>query len=552
MARHRVPSNILPFAAALALTGAMALATSAEAAQTIRTDPGVSHTMPDGAGPDVAAAASAAPNASHATGIPIGGEALEKIKAEADGAPAGAAATDELGKTGPTPKVLLKNCDAQSANGFAPSDSHGAAGPTNVVTVSNTIVQVQSKSSCGIVSSQTLATFFGPTGVASSTTLFDPRVVYDKAHNRFFLTAESERSSSTDQYQYFAISKDSLGTTWWLYKLRLSDSTGVFCKQAANSFWDYPSAGYSNARWFITANDFPATGGTIGKLLDINLAPTLTGGSTVIKCFGGLPFNLAPPLVRDTATVATFLSPGSGSGSTIQRRNLNQSTTSPPTNDTVTTIANVNIAAWTAPPNAAQPNGTTLDTLDGRFQSASIQSRGLLWNVHAVSRSTASGSRSTARVYKLSQSSTSTTPSMTLSLFTAGSDNHIFNPSFATGSGAFNAPAFVTTSRTIPTGVSGTGGNAAMLMFQGLNSSTNTSTDWYYQTLVTSATQFTGCSPCRWGDYSATQVDTNSLGTAWGWNQYFTGTSQFSWRERFGKVELYLTTAPTPAAAIDE
>jgi hypothetical protein len=411
---------------------------------------------------------------------------------------------------------------------------------------------VQNKTSCANVSSQTLAAFFGPTGVAASTTLFDPRVVYDKTHNRFFLTAESERTSSTDQYQYFAISKDSLGTTWFLYKLRLSDSTGVFCKQAANSFWDYPSAGYSNGRWFITANDFPAAGGTIGKLLDINLASTLTGGSTTIACFGSLPFNLAPPLVRDTATLATFLSPGSGAGSTIQRRNLTVSAAGPGS-DTIAAPANVNIAAWTAGPDPAQPNGTTLDALDGRFQSASIQSRGLLWNVHTVRRSTGSGNRTIARVYKLAQASATTTPLMTLSLHTAstGEDN-IFNPSFATGSGAFNAPAFVTATRTIPTGASGTGGNATMVMFQGLNSSTNTSADWNFNTIVVSATQFVGCSPCRWGDYSATQVDTNSLGKAWGWNQFITGTSQFSWQERVGQAELYLGNSPTPSAAIDE
>jgi len=506
--------------------------------------------MPDGAAPDLAS--TAGQGTLRAPGIPGGREQLEKIKDEGAAAPAGAGSIEERDKTGgPDPQFLLKNCNAQAANGFAPSDSHGAVSGTNVVTVSNVIVQVQNKSSCAIVSSQTLTTFFSAAGVPANTTLFDPRVVWDRAHSRFFLTAESENGSNTDQYQYFAISKDSNGTSWWLYRLRLSDATGVFCKQAANSFWDYPSAGYSRDRFFIVANDFPATGGTIGKVLDIDLVPTLTGGSTTVACFGNQPFNLAPPIIIDTSKTATFLSPGSGGGSTIQRRNLNVGA-SGPGSDTISTIANVNITAWTAPPNAAQPNGTTLDTLDGRFQSASIQSRGLLWNVHAITRSGASGNRAVARLYKLSQSASSTSPLMSLSLKTSGFEDNIFNPSFATGSGATNAPAFMTATRTIPTGVSGTGGNAATLMFQGLNSSTATSTDWYYQTLVTSATQFSGCSPCRWGDYSATQIDVNTIGKAWGWNQYITGTSQFNWQERFGQVELNLTTGPIHSASADE
>ena len=546
---------MVPIVAALAFTGAAALATSAYALapRSVQALPaGVAHTMPDGAAPDQQAAGE---GTLRAPGIPIGREALEKIKEDAASAgasltAAGVSDAADNKSGGPSQQVLLKNCNAQAAAGFAPSDSHGAAGGTNIVTVSNVVVQVQNKSTCAIVSSQNLTAFFAPVGVAAGTTLFDPRVVWDRAHSRFFLTAESETGSNDDQFQYFAVSQNSLGTSWFLYRITLSQGASRFCKKATTSFWDYPNAGYNRTRWLITANDFCTT--VTGALLDINSAPTLTGGATTVACFINLPTNLAPPIVIDTATVMTLLSPGSGSGSTIQRRNLNVSV-SGPASDTISTIANVNIAAWTAPPNAAQPNGTTLDTLDGRFQSASIQSRGLLWNVHAVTRSTGSGNRSIARVYKLSQSSAVTTPNMTLSLHTATSgEDHIFNPSFATGSGAFNAPAFMTASRTVPTITPGTGGNATTVMFQGLNSSTDTANDWLFNTIVVSATQFSGCSPCRWGDYSATQVDTSTLGKAWGWNQFVTGASQFNWQIRAAQIELNLSTAPTPAAASDE
>jgi len=555
MTYRQVRKGFVPIVGALAFIGATAIGGSANAATaavaSITTKPGILHHMPSEPAPNGAPEAAAAQQTTIAPGIPIGAERLRKIKEGAPGPmpPGGAALAQEAdGASGPEQQgVLLKNCNAQAAEGFAPSDSHGAVGPTNFVSISNVSIRVQNKVSCAIVSSQTLVAFFAPVGVAAGTVLFDPRAIYDRNNARCFVTAESRLSGSNNQFQYFGVSTNSLCTSYRLYRITLSSGRFRFCKKAVSSFWDYPSAGHSRstlrsqtrARWFIVANDFGSF--VDGRLLDINKFPTLSGGSTVVACFTGLPFNLAPPITLDAPTVATFLSPGSGSGSVIQRRNLNLST-SGPASDTISNPGNVAITAWTAPPNAAQPNGELLDTLDGRFQSASIQSRGLLWNVKGISRSTTSGPRAAFRLYKLSQAGAL---QMQLTLITNTVDN-IFNPSFATGSGAFNAPGFLTVTRTIPTLSTG---RAATLMFSGLNSSTS-GADWSFNTLVTSPSQFTGCgSGCRWGDYSATQVDPSGSGRAWGWNQFITGPTQFNWQMRVGQVELNLSTAPVAAAA---
>jgi hypothetical protein len=41
---------------------------------------------------------------------------------------------------------------------------------------------------------------------------------------------------------------------------------------------------------------------------------------------------------------------------------------------------------------------------------------------------------------------------------------------------------------------------------------------------------------CRWGDYSATQIDPDNPNQAWGFNQLITGTSQFDWVTKAGKI----------------
>src|SRR4051812_3772411 len=83
--------------------------------------------------------------------------------------------------------------------------------------------------------------------------------------------------------------------------------------------------------------------------------------------------------------------------------------------------------------------------------------------------------------------------------------------------------------------------NPSMIVLKGPAAS---ATGWVYDTIATSASQFTGCGTtrgCRWGDYSATQIDntTSAAGgpRAWGFNQLETGTSQFNWGTKAALVE---------------
>lgn len=482
---------------------------------------------------------------------PVGGQQLQALKQSAlmraQAAPTQVAM--RVRPHAPSPGAPLSPGLAQSCSnvgssiGYAPSDSHGAVGQSNFVTVKNVTVGVYRKSDCAaVVAEQNLATFFASKGVPATATLFDPRVLYDASTDRFFLTAESMDDYNTDQYQYFAVSKDGSATSWWLYRITLSKGRyTTFCKQRYNSFWDYPSAGLSRGvtptlksgqgRWFITANDFGNSGGVYGAILSIDKAPSLSGQQVGTKCFGRQRnINIAPPIVLDNSTVSQFLSPGSGGGNTIARLNLTASTLGA-SRDTLTAIAGVAITSWSAPPQAAQPNGEVLDTIDGRFQSASIQSLGYIWNVHTIGLN----GFAAVRLYRLGTSSGSTTPSVVFTPTTADGE-HLFNPSFATASGLANDPAFITASRTIP--ADSTNGRATSVIFSGVNAS-STAGDWTFYTLGQSPSQYTGCDPvygCRWGDYSATQIDPLNKNVGWGFNQRVTSPSEFDWSVEAGSV----------------
>jgi hypothetical protein len=284
----------------------------------------------------------------------------------------------------------------------------------------------------------------------------------------------------------------------------------------------------------------------------------LYSGATVhALCFrsASLPFSMAPAVVGDTTASMFILSTGAGSGNVIRRLRLTPSGSGAGMGDTLTTLSSINIPAWTAPPDAVQPNGQKLDSSDGRLQSASKQIGTVMWNVHAINV----GGFSRYRLYKVSTGLTSVLFSRTGGTSQTGCTGaeHLFNPSIDTNSASTStsALAFVTYSRTCPS--AGAVGRAAHLVSRGANAS---NTGWIFTVVATSPNQFTilgtaanPTSPCnttgpglrgscRWGDYSSTQIDPSAPTTAWGFNQLITtGTlggsqSQFNWNTRGARI----------------
>ncbi len=473
--------------------------------------------------------------------IPFGNAKYAALKQRAAAAAQPRALVGAINANAPTTYgTIAAKCDTNpttevGGNLWTPSDIHGAVGFAYAVVVTNQVIGVYNKNNCAELYVVDIPTFLN---VPSGTYTTDPRVLYDAARNRFVMTVESFNFSNNDQTQYVAVSKDGSGINWWVYALPLSQGTNVFCKQAANSFWDFPNAGLNIDRIFVNANDFPSSGSPTGAILSWQKTPMLLGQTTTVTCFKNLLTNIAPPIVLDAGRNTIHLSDGGvGGGSALYRYQLTTNSGSP-TNDVLTLLNNVTVPTWSIPPNAPQPNGVYLDTLDGRFQSASIQSRGALWNVHTVDLV----GYATLRLYKLPAANSSTTPFMYIDLYTTATDN-TFNGSVATGSGLGNAPIFVTGTRTDTTAPAG---RAAHLVFSGLNS-VSTRSLWSYNVVTTSGAQYSGsdCSgACRWGDYSSTQVDPLASGEAWSFNQRIMGSSQWSWGTEGSGVWLKLPAAP--------
>jgi len=129
---------------------------------------------------------------------------LRQIKA-GPGAPATSDRAAAAGNQAQANAVTLK-CATNSSTNFAPSDIHGAVTPNRLVVVTNVQVGVYNKADCSQVSLKGLRGFFRAAFTIPDTqTLFDPQVIYDESSQRCFLSAESEDSGNTDQYQYFAV-----------------------------------------------------------------------------------------------------------------------------------------------------------------------------------------------------------------------------------------------------------------------------------------------------------------------------------------------------------
>ncbi len=525
------------FLTTFAATAPLAQAEGDAEVQTVRA---VKHSIPAGSRAQAVVDPSlAAPRIS-----PVSEAELARIKSSAGGSEDGASLVAATEAAELTVKVRNQNrrrvCNTDSSTGGAPSGINGAVGPQIMVVVTNSGISRYNKKSCAQLGQQSLASFFTGVGVPATARLKDPRVLYDRRSKRFFVTAVSTDTGNTDQYQYVAVSTNASGSAFNLYRITLSEGTNRFCKRNVASTWDFPMAGFSNARWFVTANDKGPGGGVRGAILSMNKKATLNGGLLTVKCFNQLPANLAATVALDTSAATVFLSPGSGSSERFERRVVTV-VGGGVANDTLTEIAPVIIPIWWAPPPAAQPNGQLLETLDGRFVAPSIQNQQKLVNVHTVKvRNTAK-----IRLYHVSTLDEVVAPQLIFTPTTVEDESdNLFNASIATNFGAVNAPVYISATRTIPSNKNA--GRASQLLFSGPADSADSAL-WRFALIARSQAQMVGCAKqptgvCRWGDYSSTQVEPGNAQLGWGFNQIVAGTgkgNQTQWTTRAGLMQVF-------------
>ena len=426
------------------------------------------------------------------------------------------------------------NFDEDATNsGFynIPPDPHGAAGPTHLVSVTNTSIEwftkagvTDSSKRLGKNSTTHIGSFFQ--SLTPLTGTFDPKVIYDQYNGRFVVvTLERTTSPSNTSRILVAVSKTSdPNGGWWFTSINSAITIGTL------SFADYPGLAVSSTGIYITANMFSFSTGSFtgGRLWIINKTPFYTGGAATsivrdhITLGSGYSTSYQPAQMFGTAQtgVGTFLVAYSGLSSGgieyVHVIRVSNSLTAPTFTGQLVTLGDVDNTTG-AYNNAPQFGTSTLINTNDRRSLNSVWRHNSLWmTACVVPPSGTDAGQVTARWFKVN-----TTTLATLVISDQGNiggediatGTYTFFPSIAVNSAGDAIIGFSASAPTIYPGA----------YYAGRYSTTPAGTvlasqafklglDYYYRAF--------GGTRNRWGDYSGSSVDPLDDLTFYIFNQY--------------------------------
>jgi hypothetical protein len=285
----------------------------------------------------------------------------------------------------------------QGASIVTPPDTDGAVGPSHYAHLINGYFAVfdKSGSSSSPVFTESLSAFWVAAGDTTLTsTVFDPRLVYDRSSARWFassldnafqanhfLLAVSNDSDPTHGFKMVSINSDTSGRYWADFDRLGVNADGVYL--SGNMFLisgDQNDPNYVKTSSFVlpkadllgatptAANlkrfeltDQNLTGYSQQPVVDVGLLP---GASPEQFLSDGIVTN-GPSNALRVSTIT-----GTGAGASFN-----------PSAGLVTLAT-----GFTPPPNAPQPGNTTalLDTSDGRFSGSAIRIGSDIWAVNSI------------------------------------------------------------------------------------------------------------------------------------------------------------------------
>jgi hypothetical protein len=180
----------------------------------------------------------------------------EQLMAEAMNLPA-SPAIEASGLYSPTLLFGFDSLDSNECCGggiLVPPDPEMAAGPNHLIAVVNVAIEIYDKSGNSLVGPVILSTFFSGLGGPCVSFPFDPNVLYDEEHDRFFIGADGNGESYCA-----AVSQTGDPTgSWNLYDFSNVDIGGLF--------FDYPHAGIGDDAIYMGANLFGSGRGYVYAL----------------------------------------------------------------------------------------------------------------------------------------------------------------------------------------------------------------------------------------------------------------------------------------------
>lgn len=175
-----------------------------------------------------------------------------------------------------------------------PPDVAGAVGPNHVMTTLNNGLMIQDKTGGNPIFIND-NTFFT---VEVSSSIFDPKVFYDKYTQRYyFIDLNGSSSASTGILLAVSQTNDPTGN-WNQYRFQSNTGTGE-----SNTWFDYPMVGY-NKDWLVISGNMFADGGGFSKakVFVIKKSDILAGLATTPTEFSPSASTISPAIVDDNTT----------------------------------------------------------------------------------------------------------------------------------------------------------------------------------------------------------------------------------------------------------
>ena len=438
-----------------------------------------------------------------------------------------------------------------------PPDPHGAAGPRHLVSVVNSSIQVRSKSGT-ILGQASLPVFFG---FARNATVFDPKVIYDAASDRFIVVALLKEDSL--QLSGILLGATATGDPTGVWRIGAIDSKLTINE---TSHWaDYPGLAVDEEAIYVTNNmyAFVGPGGSGSRLWIINKAQLYAGQAVSITVHDpwvesggadrtGVPaiWTVQPALIFGSAPigVGTWLvatqwyaaaPPGNDFLHVIRIDSPLASPTFTQSLVDVGVVHNINVAFPDAP---QKGSAIKIETNDRRALHA-IWRQGHIWITSTVvPPSGADAGEATAHWYQISTA-------------------NLANPVSAGGGNVGGEDLDSSAHTFFPSIAVDADGNVAVGF--GL-SSPNHYAGAYYSIVRTPAgpvanpitrpiaagvapyVQRFGQAHNRWGDYSAIVVDPSDDASFWAFNEYsilpgspFDDGDTGRWGTRWGRLSAY-------------
>jgi len=453
---------------------------------------------------------------------------LRALKAAAGNA--GAAKPSRQAEPSSTNQVIGQaNLSSECAAGdgcFFPPDTHGAPGLTEFVTVTNSHIDIYTKSPSApaLLFETTLNSFFGYAAEA----IFDPQVQYDARWNRWVVVAEAFEEPDNDQFLFIAISDNATAVgSYIVYAINVN---------TISVFLDYPKVSLTQDAVVVSFNDFGPGGFLDGNIFAVAKAILYNGAGFSVPVFGGFTGTVTPPNVIDQnpRLHALEFTPGVGARN-VEFRNPQAGLYGGI--NSVTPIAGEQI---TPPPDAPQPavpacapapeSNCNVDTLDGRFVDEGTQYGDHLWAAH----STNLAGFAAVRWYDFDTEGAGANTIKQDNWIFISPSSHDFNPAIAAQQ---DGRAYVSWSTTDPPEACATG--CPGMAFSGRLSTDPVNTLNPPSEFFNSGVKLMGnlqSGRQRWGDYSSIRFDPAIFDRAYLYNERVLTTSLWGSRQAAVRV----------------